>query len=196
MPRQRGSAFRRPRGRARHWVPRWRGDRGSHRRRLGFDEREVPEDRIGLRTSIRARIQQEGGTVRLWSTRARAPRSCSPCRRAANEPHPPLPAGGRPDRGRHRCAGRRRRRRTRVGRRRHIDGRALGRGRFPARGSGRDPVRRRRRAHAALSAAPSNAPFTLDRLYIVVALATAAAIAEFIPTVGTESCSMATTGRS
>ncbi len=39
---------------------------------------------------------------------------------------------------------------------------------------------------AALSAAPSNAPFTLDRLYIVVALATAAAIAEFISTVGNE----------
>ena len=36
---------------------------------VGFDEREVPEDRIGLRTSIRARIQQEGGTVRLWSTK-------------------------------------------------------------------------------------------------------------------------------
>lgn len=35
----------------------------------GFDEDEVPEDRIGLRTSIRARIQQEGGTVRLWSTK-------------------------------------------------------------------------------------------------------------------------------
>ena len=36
---------------------------------VGFDEREVPEDRIGLRTSIRARIEQEGGTVRLWSTK-------------------------------------------------------------------------------------------------------------------------------
>lgn len=35
----------------------------------GFDENEVPEDRIGLRTSIRARIEQEGGTVRLWSTK-------------------------------------------------------------------------------------------------------------------------------
>ena len=35
----------------------------------GFDEREVPEDRIGLRTSIRARIEQEGGAVRLWSTK-------------------------------------------------------------------------------------------------------------------------------
>jgi len=35
----------------------------------GFDEREVPEDRIGLRTSIRARIEQEGGGVRLWSTK-------------------------------------------------------------------------------------------------------------------------------
>jgi hypothetical protein len=36
---------------------------------VGFDESEVPEDRIGLRTSIRARIEQEGGAVRLWSTR-------------------------------------------------------------------------------------------------------------------------------
>lgn len=35
----------------------------------GFDEREVPEDRIGLRTSIRARIENEGGAVRLWSTK-------------------------------------------------------------------------------------------------------------------------------
>ena len=35
----------------------------------GFDESEVPADRIGLRTSIRARIEQEGGTVRLWSTK-------------------------------------------------------------------------------------------------------------------------------
>ena len=36
---------------------------------VGFDEHEVPEDRIGLRTSIRARVEQEGGTVRLWSTK-------------------------------------------------------------------------------------------------------------------------------
>ena len=36
---------------------------------VGFDESEVPEDRIGLRTSIRARIEQEGGAVRLWSTK-------------------------------------------------------------------------------------------------------------------------------
>ncbi|AWB96018.1 hypothetical protein DCE93_10390 [Agromyces badenianii] len=36
---------------------------------VGFDESEVPADRIGLRTSIRARIQQEQGTVRLWSTK-------------------------------------------------------------------------------------------------------------------------------
>lgn len=36
---------------------------------VGFDEHEVPEDRIGLRTSIRARIEQEQGTVRLWSTK-------------------------------------------------------------------------------------------------------------------------------
>jgi signal transduction histidine kinase len=35
----------------------------------GFDESEVPPDRIGLRTSIRARIEQEQGTVRLWSTK-------------------------------------------------------------------------------------------------------------------------------
>ena len=34
----------------------------------GFDEAAVPADRIGLRTSIRARIEQVGGTVRLWST--------------------------------------------------------------------------------------------------------------------------------
>jgi hypothetical protein len=36
---------------------------------VGFDENEVPPDRIGLRTSIRARIEQEQGTVRLWSTK-------------------------------------------------------------------------------------------------------------------------------
>lgn len=36
---------------------------------VGFDEREVPDDRIGLRTSIRARIEQQDGTVRLWSTK-------------------------------------------------------------------------------------------------------------------------------
>jgi hypothetical protein len=36
---------------------------------IGFDESEVPADRIGLRTSIRARIEQEQGTVRLWSTK-------------------------------------------------------------------------------------------------------------------------------
>ena len=36
---------------------------------VGFDEDEVPADRIGLRTSIRARIEQQGGTVRLWSTK-------------------------------------------------------------------------------------------------------------------------------
>lgn len=36
---------------------------------VGFDEREIPEDRIGLRTSIRARIEREGGAVRLWSTK-------------------------------------------------------------------------------------------------------------------------------
>ncbi len=36
---------------------------------VGFDEHEIPEDRIGLRTSIRARIEHEGGTVRLWSTK-------------------------------------------------------------------------------------------------------------------------------
>lgn len=36
---------------------------------VGFDEHEVPQDRIGLRTSIRARIEQEQGAVRLWSTK-------------------------------------------------------------------------------------------------------------------------------
>ena len=36
---------------------------------VGFDEDDVPDDRIGLRTSIRARIDQEGDTVRLWSTK-------------------------------------------------------------------------------------------------------------------------------
>jgi signal transduction histidine kinase len=30
---------------------------------------EVPLDRIGLRTSIRARIEQVRGSVRLWSTK-------------------------------------------------------------------------------------------------------------------------------
>jgi signal transduction histidine kinase len=33
----------------------------------GFDESRVPADRIGLRISIRARVEHEGGTVRLWS---------------------------------------------------------------------------------------------------------------------------------
>ncbi|QEO13681.1 hypothetical protein FLP10_04035 [Agromyces intestinalis] len=36
---------------------------------VGFDSSHVPEDRIGLRTSIRARVEQAGGTVRLWSTK-------------------------------------------------------------------------------------------------------------------------------
>jgi len=36
---------------------------------VGFDESAVPDDRIGLRTSIRARIEQQEGTVRLWSTK-------------------------------------------------------------------------------------------------------------------------------
>lgn len=33
----------------------------------GFDVDEVPDDRIGLRTSIKGRIEQEGGSVRIWS---------------------------------------------------------------------------------------------------------------------------------
>ncbi|GAA1816110.1 sensor histidine kinase [Agromyces neolithicus] len=36
---------------------------------VGFDVLDVPLDRIGLRTSIRARIEQAGGSVRLWSTK-------------------------------------------------------------------------------------------------------------------------------
>jgi signal transduction histidine kinase len=35
---------------------------------LGFDVDAVPDDRIGLRTSIRARIEQEGGSVQVWSS--------------------------------------------------------------------------------------------------------------------------------
>ncbi len=35
----------------------------------GFDVHDVPADRIGLRTSIRARIEQVHGSVRLWSTK-------------------------------------------------------------------------------------------------------------------------------
>jgi hypothetical protein len=34
---------------------------------VGFDEASVPGDRIGLRTSIRARVELAGGTVRVWS---------------------------------------------------------------------------------------------------------------------------------
>ncbi|MFC9919859.1 sensor histidine kinase [Agromyces binzhouensis] len=33
----------------------------------GFDPDHVPDDRIGLRTSIRGRIEQEGGRARVWS---------------------------------------------------------------------------------------------------------------------------------
>ncbi|MRX43464.1 sensor histidine kinase [Agromyces kandeliae] len=33
----------------------------------GFDPEHVPDDRIGLRTSIRGRIEQEGGRARVWS---------------------------------------------------------------------------------------------------------------------------------
>ncbi|MCD2444228.1 hypothetical protein LQ757_18250 [Agromyces sp. SYSU K20354] len=36
---------------------------------VGFDVHDVPFDRIGLRTSIRARIEQVQGSVRLWSTK-------------------------------------------------------------------------------------------------------------------------------
>lgn len=35
---------------------------------VGFNVFDVPRDRIGLRTSIRARIEQVQGSVRLWST--------------------------------------------------------------------------------------------------------------------------------
>ncbi|WP_353809033.1 sensor histidine kinase [Agromyces sp. SYSU T00194] len=34
----------------------------------GFDPGSVPPDRLGLRTSVRGRIEQVGGEVRLWST--------------------------------------------------------------------------------------------------------------------------------
>lgn len=33
----------------------------------GFDPAAVPDDRIGLRTSIRGRVEQVGGTVQVWS---------------------------------------------------------------------------------------------------------------------------------
>ncbi|WP_430645827.1 sensor histidine kinase [Agromyces sp. GXS1127] len=33
----------------------------------GFDPDRVPEDRIGLKTSIRGRVEQEGGRARIWS---------------------------------------------------------------------------------------------------------------------------------
>lgn len=33
----------------------------------GFDPSSVPADRIGVRTSIRGRIEQEGGSVQIWS---------------------------------------------------------------------------------------------------------------------------------
>lgn len=33
----------------------------------GFEPEAVPDDRIGLRTSIRGRIEQAGGTVQVWS---------------------------------------------------------------------------------------------------------------------------------
>ncbi|MGR0321206.1 sensor histidine kinase [Agromyces sp. ZXT2-3] len=33
----------------------------------GFDPDHVPEDRIGLKTSIRGRVEQEGGRARIWS---------------------------------------------------------------------------------------------------------------------------------
>lgn len=33
----------------------------------GFDPLSVPADRIGVRTSIRGRIEQEGGSVQIWS---------------------------------------------------------------------------------------------------------------------------------
>ncbi|MDR5701467.1 sensor histidine kinase [Agromyces aerolatus] len=36
---------------------------------VGFDTESVPGDRIGLKTSIRGRIERVGGAVRLWSTR-------------------------------------------------------------------------------------------------------------------------------
>lgn len=36
---------------------------------VGFNVHDVPLDRIGLRTSIRARIEQVHGSVRLWSTK-------------------------------------------------------------------------------------------------------------------------------
>lgn len=35
---------------------------------VGFDESATPEDRLGLRNSIRARVERVGGTVQVWSS--------------------------------------------------------------------------------------------------------------------------------
>jgi len=37
----------------------------------GFSESETATDRMGLRHSVRSRVEQAGGTVRLWSTPGR-----------------------------------------------------------------------------------------------------------------------------
>jgi signal transduction histidine kinase len=37
----------------------------------GFSESETAKDRMGLRNSVRTRVEQAGGTVRLWSTPGR-----------------------------------------------------------------------------------------------------------------------------
>jgi signal transduction histidine kinase len=34
---------------------------------VGFDPESVPADRLGLRQSVRSRLEQQGGTVRVWS---------------------------------------------------------------------------------------------------------------------------------
>jgi signal transduction histidine kinase len=35
---------------------------------VGFDESKTPEDRLGLRNSIRARVERVGGSVQVWSS--------------------------------------------------------------------------------------------------------------------------------
>jgi signal transduction histidine kinase len=35
---------------------------------VGFDVDSVPEDRMGIKLSVRNRIEQSGGSVRIWSS--------------------------------------------------------------------------------------------------------------------------------
>ena len=117
--------------------------------------------------------------------RASARPSCSPYPRATNEPDAPHPAGGRPDRRHHRLADRGDRRDPRV-RAPRSSSRSCTGTRSDHRSSrcSRSSLVAAAGLAAAISASPARAPFTTERLWLVVTLAVGAAIAEYVSTIG------------